>query len=65
MRFNPDQVLRCGCIVATHTKTGNPVWNGTCAIAEMLKQVMANAEGNAWAQAAGHLRAHVKVNGLR
>lgn len=65
MSFNPDQVLRCGCIVATHIATGNPIWNGECATARIYTQAMAKAEGQKWAQLARGLEAHVKNSGLR
>lgn len=65
MPFNPDQALRCGCIVATHTKTGNPAWRTECATARMYMGAMAKTEGRAWAQAASQRQAHAKSNGLR
>lgn len=66
MPFNPDQTLTCGgCVVATHTKTGDPAWSGWCDTALPMLRTMANSEGKAKADAGNQMRAHAKANGLR
>lgn len=65
MPFNPNQTLKCGCVVATHTTTGDPAWSRECGTARPLLITMANSEGVTKADAGNRMRAHAKANGLR